>query len=255
MQSCSNRCLSGTPIGSPCSASIRARWTQALCHRSRLHPLLGRTHGDEKSGAKDAVLSNELWKRRFNASSDALGKTIHMSGAQSVIVGVMPSVPRDISIEWGDVWTPMHFYNMRANRASSYRARYLRVLGRIKPGVSLRQAREQMTVLQERLVRETTSVAAGYAVRVESLENALVGRFRPALLTLLGAVGFVLLIACADVANLMLARGVAREKEIAVLRSGPTGYASQGKCCSKAASMRCSEAFPVSRWRTRVCGF
>jgi putative ABC transport system permease protein len=180
-------------------------------------PLFGRTHGEEKAGGvNEAVLSYEVWKRRFGGNRRVIGTAIHISGAAFVVVGVMPPAPHDLAIGWGDVWTPLHWYNMQENRATSYRARYLRVLGRLKPGISMAQAQVRMDVLQRRLAREATSVAAGYSVHVESLENALVGRFRTALLVLLGAVGFVLLTACANVANLMLARGVAREKEVAI---------------------------------------
>ena len=180
-------------------------------------PLFGRTHGEEKSGGvNEAVLSHELWQKRFGASGDVIGTTIRISGASFVIVGVMPPAPHDVAIGWGDIWTPIHWYNLQQNRATSYRARYLRVLGRLKPGVSMTQAQSRMDILQRQLEQEATSVAAGYSVRVESLENALVGRFRPALLILLAAVGFVLLTGCANVANLMLARGVAREKEVAI---------------------------------------
>ena len=117
------------------------------------------------------------------------------------------------------MWTPIHWYNMQYNRATSYRARYLRILGRLKPGLTITQAKGRMDVLQNQLWQEATSVAKGYAVRVESLDEALVGRFRAALLSLLGAVVFVLLTACANVANLMLARGMAREKEVAIGRA------------------------------------
>jgi putative ABC transport system permease protein len=141
--------------------------------------LLGRTHSPEKSGGiNEAVLSYELWVRRFGGKRDVLGRTIRISGTPFVVVGVMPSAPHDISIGWGDVWRPLHWYDMQKTRANSYRARYLRVLGRLKPGVTMAQAQARMDVLQHRLEQEVTSVAKGYAVRVESLETALVGRFR-----------------------------------------------------------------------------
>jgi putative ABC transport system permease protein len=179
--------------------------------------LFGRTHGEENTGgANEAVLSYELWQRRFGSSRDVIGRTIRIAGAPFVVVGVMPPGPRDLSIGWGDVWTPIHWYNMQQNRATGYRARYLRVLGRLKPGVSMAQAQSGMDTLQLQLEREATSVAAGYSVKVVSLDEALVGRFRTTLLVLLGAVVFVLLTACANVANLMLARGAGREKDLAI---------------------------------------
>lgn len=180
-------------------------------------PLLGRTFAEEKAGgANEAVLSYELWRRRFNARPDILGSTVHISGSAFAIVGVMPPAPHDISIGWGDIWTPLHWYNMEHNRATSYRSRYLRVFGRLKSGISMDQARIRMEILQQQLARETTSVAAGYSVRLESLDHALAGRFRSVLLLLWSAVGLVLLITCANVANLILARGVEREKELAI---------------------------------------
>ena len=186
-------------------------------HVLGLDPLFGRTHRAEQSGGvNDAVLSYELWMRRFSGDRNVLGKTIRISGAAFLIVGVMPPAPHDLAIGWGDVWTPIHLYNMQYNRATSYRARYLRVLGRLKSGLTMTQAQSRMDVLQHQLEGEATSVAKGYAVRVESLQNALVGRFRTALLVLLGAVVFVLLTACTNVANLMLARGLSREKEVAI---------------------------------------
>ena len=182
-----------------------------------LQPLVGRAYGEEKSGGvNEAVLSSEIWRRRFASDPQVLGRTIRISGVPYVVVGVMPSAPHDLRIGWGDVWTPIHWYNLQDNRAASYRARYLRVLARLKSNVTLAQAQGRMDVLQHQLEQEATSVAKGYAVRVESLQDALVGKFRPALLVLLGAVGFVLLTACANVANLLLARGIAREKEIAI---------------------------------------
>jgi putative ABC transport system permease protein len=157
-----------------------------------------------------------LWQRRFGSSRDVIGQTIRIARAPFVVVGVIPPGPRDLSIGWGDVWTPIHWYNMQQNRATGYRARYLRVLGRVKPGVTLAQAQSRMDLLQSQLEQEASSVAAGYSAKVVSLDEALVGRFRTMLLVLLGAVGFVLLTASANIANLMLARGAAREKDLAI---------------------------------------
>ena len=110
-------------------------------HVLGFEPLFGRTHAAERAGGvNDAVLSYELWMRRFGGNRDVLGKTIRISGASFSIVGVMPPAPHDLGIGWGDVWTPIHWYNMQYNRATSYRARYLRVLGRLKPGLTMAQA-------------------------------------------------------------------------------------------------------------------
>ena len=203
--------------GAPAEPILQVTATPNYFRVLGFEPLFGRTHGAEQSGGvNDAVLSYELWMKRFSGDRNVLGKTIRISGASFLIVGVMPPAPHDQAIGWDDVWTPIHWYNMQYNRATSYRARYLRVLGRLRPGLTMAQAQNRMDVLQHQLEEEATSVAKGYAVHVESLQDALVGRFRPALLALLGAVIFVLLTACANVANLMLARGLSREKEVAI---------------------------------------
>jgi len=183
----------------------------------RLQPAVGRVYAEERAGgANEAVLSHELWRRLFGGEPTVLGRTVRISGASFTIVGVMPPAPKDISIGIGDIWTPLHRYDVKNLRATSYRARYLRVVGRLKPGTTVDQAQAQMTLLQKRLEEEAASVAKGYSVRVKSLKEAMTGRLKPVLLILMGAVGFVLFEACANVANLSLARGVEREKEVAI---------------------------------------
>jgi putative ABC transport system permease protein len=179
-------------------------------------PAIGRTHGEEKAGVNEAVLSHDLWMRLFQGDRNVLGKSIRISGASFVVVGVMPPIHKDISLGLGDVWTPVHRYDIAKRRLTSYRSRYFRVIGRLKKGVTIAQAQTQMTALQQQLALETTSVAKGYNVRVETLEDGTSGAIRPYLLASFGAVAFVRLIACANVANLMLTRAAARSKEFAV---------------------------------------
>jgi putative ABC transport system permease protein len=191
----------------------------------RFQPAFGRIYADQQDGGvKEAVLSDELWRGLFNADTTVVGRTVRMSGAPYIIVGVMPPVPMDVSIGMGDIWSPLPLYNVQQRRATSFRARYLRVVGRLKPGITVGQAQAQMSILQRQLEEEATSVAKGYSVRVESLKDTLTGRIRPVLLILMAAVGIVLLGACANVGNLALARGVAREKEVSIRLALGAGY-------------------------------
>lgn len=188
-------------------------------------PQMGRIYADENAGGgNEAVVSHDLWRRSFAGDSGILGRNIHINGSAYVVVGVLPKLPLDISIGLGDVWTPLHRYDVQQRRATSFRARYLRVVARLKPGVTLPQAQTQMSAVQSQLAQEPGGIAKGYSVLVESLSDAMVGRLKPVLWTLLAAVAFVLLTACSNVANLALARGVSQEKEISVRLALGAGY-------------------------------
>jgi predicted permease len=183
-----------------------------------VQPLIGRTYKEEQSkgGGSEAVISYDLWKRRYNGDPAVIGRPIRVRGTSATVVGVMPRVALNLSVGWGDVWTCLYRYNIQEQRATSYRARYLSIIGRLKPGLSIEQARVRMTTLQHQLWREPTSVAAGYDVRLVSIGDTVTGRVRLGLLAMFGAVGMVLLIACANVSNLMLARAASRQRETAM---------------------------------------
>lgn len=123
-----------------------------------LQPRIGRVYKPEQNprGGSEAIISHELWMRRYNGDPRVVGAIIRIRGTPAVIVGIMPPMDADASIGWGDVWTSLYRYNIQQQRATSYRARYLTVVGRLKPGVTLDQARERMTTLQHRVALDAS---------------------------------------------------------------------------------------------------
>ena len=176
-------------------------------------PLLGRTllESDSAQGAPDVVLLSEgYWRGRFGADPEVLGKTLRVNGAASTVVGVMPG---SVQIPSGAVlWAPFTV----DGRSRTARGRYLTVVGRLREGVSVAQAHDEMARLGDELAAENKDLNAGWAVNVQPLHADLVREVRPGLVLLLVAVGVLLLIACVNVANLLLARAVARERELAI---------------------------------------
>jgi putative ABC transport system permease protein len=180
-----------------------------------VEPLLGRTFAaDEDNPGRDqeVVLSYRIWQRRFGGDPGILGRIIKLNGKPYAIIGVMPKSFRFAPF-WAtkaELWAPMAF----GDRAASRTGNSLRVFARLRPGVTIDQARAEMGNITARL--EQQFPGSNRDVHVYDLEEHVVGSIRPALLILLGAVGFVLLIACTNVAHMLLARAAARKKEIAV---------------------------------------
>jgi predicted permease len=178
-------------------------------------PLIGRLFApDEDAPGREhtVVLGYRLWQRRFGGDPSVLGRTVTLDGEAHTVVGVMPR-GFEFPPFWArgaEMWAAMPLADRAANRS----AQSLRVFGRLSPGTSLPQARAEIATLTGRL--EQAYPGTNRDVRVLSLDDVVVGDVRAALLVLLGAVAFVLLISCANVAHMLLARAAARHKEVAL---------------------------------------
>jgi putative ABC transport system permease protein len=182
-------------------------------------PILGRTLAPDDGDAEVAVLSYALWQRRFGGQSNVIGKEITLSGFKYSIIGVMPpSFQFHIKNRSGtgrpaELWTTLP---MLGTSTENQRGRFLSVVARLKDGVTGEQAGAELRTIEKRLSDEVPEFNKNFSAEVLPLREQFFGNVRRPLWLLLGAVGFVLLIACANVANLLLSLASAREKEIAV---------------------------------------
>jgi putative ABC transport system permease protein len=182
-------------------------------------PILGRVFtAEEQQDGKDfvIVLSYGLWQRHFNGDASIIGKTVELNSRSYTVVGVMPAdfrpLPSTLVAPEGQLYRPV---------AESYDneqrdARHLRAIARLKQGVSIQQAQADFSGIADRLEETYPQSNKGYGIHLVTLSDDMLGSIKPALWMLLGAVVFVLLVACANVGNLLLARSTARQKEIAI---------------------------------------
>jgi putative ABC transport system permease protein len=182
-------------------------------------PILGRVFTpEEQEDGKDfvIVLGHGLWQRRFGGDPDIVGKNVYLNGRPYNVVGVMGAdfqpLPPSLVDPVGQFYRPV----AEAYDDSQRSARHLRAIARLKPGVTVEQARSEMNVIAQRLEQQHPETNKNTGAHVVSITDEIVGGIRPTLFMIFGAVIFVLLVACANVANLLLARSTVRHKEITI---------------------------------------
>src|SRR5256885_1457212 len=179
-----------------------------------VQPMLGRTftaEEDKPGQSHVVVLSNRFWQEHFGSKRDIVGRTITLDGASYSVIGIMP--PSFRFPDYALMWTPLGWTDQEKAVRGNHNDL---VIARLKPGVDLKHAQAEMNTISSRLAEQSPEADKGWGATVLPLQADLVSDVRPALLVLLGAVGFILLIACVNVANLSVAKAFSRHKEIAI---------------------------------------